>query len=118
MLKELEGSSPHEPSLIFTRLGPIASGGQVSGNSRSLMALKVLTDSAVSNCKACDELKNELVAVKDALPEYNLLDEELLPSKSDELACNLVEPFIEVKEGRYQIPVPLKSEVLKTFPNN
>ena len=118
VLKELEGSSPHEPSLIFTRLGPIASGGRVSGNSRSLTALKVLTDSAVSNCKACDELKNELVAVKDALREYNLLDEELLPSKSDELAYNLVEPFIEVKEGRYQMPVPFKSEVLKTLPNN
>ena len=41
-----------------------------------------------------------------------------LPSKSDKLACNLVEPFIEVKEGRYQIPVPFKSEVLKTLPNN
>ena len=73
---------------------------------------------AVSNCKECDELKNELVAVKDTLREYNLLDEELLRSKSDELASNLVEHFIEVKEGRYQIPVPFKSEVLKTLPNN
>ena len=33
MLKKLEGSSPHERSLSFTRIGPIASGGRVSRNS-------------------------------------------------------------------------------------
>ena len=50
--------------------------------------------------------------------EYRFLDEEILPSKNDELTCSLVEPYIEVKDGRYEIPVPFKSEVLKTLPNN
>ena len=83
-----------------------------------MTALRVQTKYAVSNCKVCDEIKNELVAAKDALREYKLLDEKILSSKSDELACNLSEPIIEVREGSYQIPVPFKSEVLKTLPSN
>ena len=54
---------------------------------------------------------------KEVLREYRSLDEEILPSKNDELTCSLVEPYIEVKDGRYEIPVPFKSEVLKTLLN-
>ena len=99
-------------------IGPMASGGRVHGSSNSIRTLRVQTFSAISDCKACDELQKELVTVKEALREYKSLDEEILPSKTDELTCSLVEPFIEVKEGRYEIPVPFKSDVLEALPNN
>ena len=45
------------------------------------------------------------------------LDEEILPSKNDELTCSLVEPYVEVRENRDEISVRFKSEVLKTLLN-
>ena len=83
-----------------------------------MTALQVQTEVETSDCEACGGLRKEFATVKEALREYRSLDEEMLPSKNDELPCSLVEPCIEVKDGRYEIPVPFKSEVLKTLPNN
>ena len=47
-----------------------------------------------------------------------MLDEKIELSKNDQLTCSLVEPFIKVVSCRYQIPVPFKSAVIKTLPNN
>ena len=41
-----------------------------------------------------------------------------MPSKNDELTCSLVEPFIRVVDGWYEMPIPLKPDVLKEFFNN
>jgi len=57
-------------------------------------------------------LQQELVTVKDALREYLLLDEEVQPSKCDELTCSLVDLFVKVVKDRYKIPVPFKTDVL------
>ena len=46
------------------------------------------------------------------------MDETVQPSKNDERAFELTEPKIAIIDGRYQIPVPLKSEELKKLPNN
>ena len=118
VLKEQKGQSPNDPSLVFTRLGPIASGGRVSGSSNYVTALRVQIEVETSDCEVCGGLRKELDTAKEALREYRSLNEEILPSKNDELTCGLVEPYIEVKDGRYEIPVPFKSEVLKTLPNN
>ena len=91
VLKELEGSNSNEPNLVITRLGPIASGGRVQGSSKSVRALRVETISSNPDCGLCDKLQQELLTVNNALREYKLLDEEVLPSKNDELSCSLVE---------------------------
>ena len=39
-------------------------------------------------------------------------------SRTDELARSLVEPQISVVNGRYEIPVPFKTEMLKKLPDN
>ena len=118
VLKELEGSNSNEPNLVITRLGPIASGGGVQGSSKSVRALRVETISTDPDCGLCDKLQQELLTVNNALREYKLLDEEVLPSKNDELTCSLFEPFIRVVDGRYEMPVPFKPDVLKKLPNN
>ena len=50
--------------------------------------------------------------------EYEGQDEALQPSLNDERARNLVETRIKVANGRYEMPVPFKSEVLEALPNN
>ena len=67
VLSEQEGSSPNEPSLVFTRLGPIASGGRVPGSSNTVRTLRAQTNSAISDCKVCDNLQKELATVKKSL---------------------------------------------------
>ena len=104
--------------MVFTRLGPIASGERVSGSSNYAHALQIQTEVETSDCEACGGLRKELATVKEALRENRSLDEKILHSKNDELTCSLVEPYIEVKNGRYEIPVPFKSEVFKSLPNN
>ena len=103
---------------MITQLGPIASGGRVQGSSKSVRGLRVETISADPDCGLCDKLQLQLLTVNNALREYKLLDEEILPSKNDELTCSLVKPFICVVDGRYEMPVPFKPEVLKELPNN
>ena len=118
VLKELEGSTSNEPNLVITQLGPIASGGRVQGSSKSVRALRVEMIATDPDCGLCDKLQQKLLTVNNALREYKLLDEEVLPSKNDELTCSLVEPFIRIVDGRYEMPVPFKPDVLKKLPNN
>ena len=63
-------------------------------------------------------LEAENASLKQAIREYELKDEEVQPSRNDELAYQLTEPEIKVKKGRYEIPVPLKPEVVKSLPDN
>ena len=98
VLKEQDGRSSNDPSLVFTRLGPIASGWRGSGSSNYVTALRIQTEIETSDCEACGGLRKELATVKEALREYRSLDEEILPSKNDELTCSLVEPYVEVKK--------------------
>ena len=118
VLKELEGSNSNKPNLVITQLGPIASGGRVQGSSKSVRVLRVETISVDPDSGLCDKLQQELLTVKNALREYELLDEEVLPSKNDELTCSLVKPFIRIVDGLYEMPVPFKPDVQKELLNN
>ena len=119
VLEEREGASPEEPNYVLTRLGPIASGGQVPAViSGSLSALRVRVDSYEDAARECSELKREVSALKETVREYERQEENLQPSLNDELAKKLVEPQIKVANGRYEMPVLFKSDVLKILPNN
>ena len=51
--------------------------------------------------------------------ELELQDEIVQPSRNEELAHELTVPHIKVvDEGRYGIPVPLKSKKVETLPDN
>ena len=120
VLEEREGADPEEPNYVLTRLGPIASGGMVDGNScssGSLSALRVKVESPVKVHCDCTKLKAEIKDLKQTVREYELLDEVIQPSQNDKLAQDICEPNIKVIDGRYEIPVPLKPEV-KSLPNN
>ena len=110
---------------MLTRLGPIASGGKINANtssSNSLSTLRVnIQSKAPVNAAPCDctKLKEENAALKKALSELELQDEMVQPSRNEELAHELTVPHIKVvDEGRYEIPVPLKSKKLEILPDN
>ena len=63
-------------------------------------------------------MKHKITELKQKLLEYELPDETVQPSRSKELAASLVEPQIIVVDGRYEIPVPLKNEIVEKLPNN
>ena len=125
VLEEREGADPEEPNYVLTRLGPIASGGKINANtssSNSLSTLRVnIQSKAPVNAAPCDctKLKEENAALKKALSELELQDEMVQPSRNEELAHELTVPNIKVvDEGRYEIPVPLKSKKLEILPDN
>ena len=118
VLEEREGASPEEPNYVLTRLGPIASGGRVSASSGSLSALRVQVESYEDAACECVKLRHEVSSLRETVREYERQDEALQPSLNDERARNLVETRIKVANGRYEMPVPFKSEVLEALPNN
>ena len=73
---------------------------------------------ASSNNHVFNELKQEIASLKNILREYELNDEMLMPSKTNEQARELVEPFIKVVDNRYAIPVPLKDDIVDRLPNH
>ena len=66
----------------------------------------------------CVKLRHEVSSLGETVREYERQDEALQPSLIDERARNLVKTRIKVANGRYQMPVPFKSEVLEALPNN
>ena len=118
VLEEREGASPEEPNYVLTRLGPIASGVRVSAFSGSLSALRVQVESYEDAACECVKLRHEVSSLRETVREYERQDEALQPSLNDERARNLVETRIKVANGRYEMPVPFKSEVLEALPNN
>ena len=74
----------------------------------------------VCKCDAreCDNLRLENTCLKENLRKIELKDEELLPLREDDMARSLVEPNIKVINGRFEMPVPLKAELIETLPHN
>ena len=120
VLDEYESADPEEPNYVLTRLGPVASGGSVSSAAHKspLSTLRVQTTNA--DCSPCDcsKLKMEIIALKETVREYEYNDEVIVPSASDERAKNLVEPTIAVVDGRYEMTVPSKSDIIQKLPDN
>ena len=111
-----EDVDPEEPKFVLTRLGPVASGGRVSSGTNALSILKVVVE-PMQSCD-CNQLKHEIVLLKEAVREYELQDEVLQASRTDELARSLVQPNIKVVHGRYEMPVPLKLDMIDKLPDN
>ena len=80
--------------------------------------MRINVSSAVNaNCD-CAKLREENAALKQSIRQYNSPDEMVQPSRNYELAHELIESDIKVKDARYEIPVPFKSEKLQMLPNN
>ena len=118
VLEERESLNFDEPNLVLTRLGPVASGGPMDACSASVQNRRVEVVSRHCDAHNWDELKLENATLKENLRQLELQEEELQPSKNDEIAQALVESNIKVVEDRYEIPVPLKQDVVETLPNN
>ena len=115
VLEEREGMDLEEPNYVLTRLGLIASGGRLCGDfgtSNCLCTTRISVGSAINvNCK-CAKLREENVALKQSIRQYELQDEMVQPLRNDELAHELIESDTKVKDARYKIPVPFKLEKL------
>ena len=115
VLEEREGAHPEEPNYVLTRLGSVASGGTIPVELGSFSSFRVSVEALPSAACDCHELKQKVIALKEAFREYELEDETIQPSKTDELAKSLEEPHINVVDGRYEMPVPLKMKYYKCF---
>jgi len=58
------------------------------------------------------------VNLKESEQNYERENEEIQPSTNEEIARELVETNVKIKNGRYEMPVPFKVETLKPLPNN
>ena len=115
VLDEREGSNPEEPNFVLTRLGPIASGGSAGEN--QFMTRRALIADKQATCE-CERLRVKVSDLKEVLPRQELEDEIIQPSKSEELARELEELNVKLVDGRYEIPVPLKSDIVNSLTNN
>ena len=119
VLEEREGIRPEDLNHVLTRLDPIASGGCVDGRNCSERKLHTLKfNLECCNKNDCVKLRQEVSALREQLCRYILKDEEIQVSTSDEITRELVEPNVNVMNNRYEIPVPLKVDVVKALPNN
>ena len=86
VLEERESLNSDDPNLVFTRLGPIASGGRSCKSATPYKtSYKVNINDCCGVCE-CDELKNEVVSLKQTLRKLQLEDEVIQPSQTDEMA--------------------------------
>ena len=117
ILVEREGLNASEPNYILTRLGPISSGGHVEVRSDSHQVLKARVN---VNCDTseCEQLTQEIPELKAVLRQVELENEQTQSSRTEELACFLVKPNVKVKDGRYEIPVLLRPDIVKKILNN
>ena len=70
------------------------------------------------NKNDCVKLRQEVSALREQLRRYILEDEDIQVSTSDEITRELVEPNVNVVNNCYEIPVPLKVDVVEALPNN
>ena len=112
-----EGVNASEPNYVLTGLGPIASGGRVEVRLDLHQDLKARVN-VDCDTSECEQLRQEITELKAALRQVELENEETQLSRSEELACSLVEPNVKVKDGRYEVPVPLRPDFVKKIFNN
>ena len=118
VLEEREGFNSNEPNYVLTRLGPMASGGRMDICLNRINSRPAIVNMCKCDARECENLRLEDAGLKENLRKIELKDEELLPSREDEMARSLVEPNIKVVNGRFEIPVPLKAELTETLPDN
>ena len=116
-MEEREGLTPDEPNLVLTRLGPIASGGRVSSCGEYVSVRRTKVANNVEYSCDCSKLKLENSDLKQKLRDLELQDEVIQLSRNEDIAREIVES-IKVVDDRYEIPVPLKPEVVERLLNN
>ena len=104
--------------MVITRLGPIASGSRANLGSNLPQNLKVKVKEDTDSFETCKHLKQEIAMLIESVCNFEKEGGLIQPSTKDEIARGLVEANVKVKNGRYEIPVPFKPDVLKTMPNN
>ena len=117
ILEERKGLKHDNPNYVLTSLGSIASGGRIGVKSYLHGTIKIGVDTSFS-ANQCERLKLEITSLKEKLRDHELDDETAQPSQNDQLTRQLVEPHIKVVNDGYEIPVPLKTYVVSTLPNN
>ena len=78
---------------------------------------KIQVNGDCDGCE-CERLKQEIASLKDSLRNYEKEDEVKQPSINDEIARQLAESNVQVINGRYEIPVPLKMDVVTNLHDN
>ena len=91
---------------------------QNSNSSTTRERIQIQNSNSIQpTCKG-ERLRVEVSDLKEVLRRQELKDEIIQPSKSEELARELVEPNVKFVDGFYEIPVPLKSEIVNGLTNN
>ena len=62
--------------------------------------------------------KQEVLVLKDCLRNYEVEDESIQPSRNDEITRLLMELNIKVIDNGYEIPFPMKKNVIHVLPDN
>ena len=96
----------------------MTSGGRVHACSDLVQSRRTAIETCHCNVHKCGELREENVTLRENLREFELYNEEVQPSKNNELARSLVEPYIKVENDRYRMPFPVKQDVIDIMPNN
>ena len=81
------------------------------------MTRRALVADKQATCE-CERLRVEVSDLKEVLRRQELENKIVQPSKSEELARELVELNFKLVDGRYEIPVPLKSDIVNSLTNN
>ena len=117
-MEEREDLNSNEPNYVLTSLGPMASGGRMDICSNLINSRRAVVNVCKCDARESENFKLENASLKENLQKIELKDEELLPSREDDMARFLVEPNIKVVTGRFEMPVPLKAELIETLPDN
>ena len=117
VLEERESKHPDHPNYLLTRLGLIASGGRLGLRQSVCKNFKIQVDRDCDGCE-CEQLKQEIASLKESLRNFEIEDEVKQPSINDEIARQVVESNVKVINGRYEIPVPSKIDVVTNLPDN
>ena len=112
VLEEHEGFNSNEPNYVLTHLGSMPSGGRIDICSNLINSRWAVVNVCKCDARECENLRLENASLKENLRKIELEDEELLPSREDDMARSLVEPIIKVVNGRFEMPVPLKAELI------
>ena len=99
VLEERESLNFDEPNLVLTRLGPVASAGRMDACSASIQNRRMEVVSCHCGVHNWDELKLENAMLKENLRQLELQEEELQPSKNDEIVQALVESNKSCRES-------------------
>ena len=100
----------------MTRLDPIASGGKIGSCDELVSARRIQVVNNVEYPCDCSKLKLENFDLKQKLCDLELQDEVIHPSRNEDMTREILELNVKIVNQRYEIPLPLKSEIVRSWP--